>query len=81
MTFVYSFFKHLASCFSRAGGTGGAGGAIAPPVFLGERTKIYLDIAAATVAAIHRAPPEFSTSLGPVWSNLEFNISIQTLFK
>ena len=49
----------------RAGGTGGAGGAIAPPVFFGERTKIYLDIALATMAAIHHAPPEFSTSRRP----------------
>ena len=46
----------------RAGGTGGA---LAPPVFLGERTKIYFDIALATVAAIHRAPPEFSTLRRP----------------
>ena len=49
----------------RAGGTGGAGGALAPPVFLGERTKIYLDIAAATMAAIYRESPEFSTSRRP----------------
>ena len=54
----------------RAGGTGGAGGAIAPPVFFGERTKIYLDVALMTMTAIHHAPPEFSTSRRPCKGNI-----------
>ena len=58
----------------RAGGTGGAGGAFAPPVFLGERPKNHLEIAF-SMAAIHRAPPDFSTSRWP-WMS-EVNLDVQ----
>ena len=65
VTYIYltRYIHTYAVCF-RAGGTGGAGGALAPPVFWGERPINHLDIAL-SMAAIHRAPPDFSTSRRP----------------
>ena len=53
----------------RVDGTIGAGGACAPPVFLGERPKNHVEIAH-SVAPIHSAPPDFSTLLGPAFKNV-----------
>ena len=47
-----------------AGGTGGAGGALAPPVFWEKDTKITLKFALSE-AAIYLAPPDFSTLRRP----------------
>ena len=56
--------SYILMLLARDGGTGGAGGALAPPVFWEKDTKITLKFAL-SVAAIYRAPPNFSTLRRP----------------